>query len=107
MGTILSMSLLPPFNQVLLILPIFMLLQSWVALRRFARITLAALLSWPWLAGLGLLLFLPRQPDPLNRISLLPSSATLVLPLLLPLLLVDRRKLASSVSSPFTPLPRA
>lgn len=91
MGTLLGFPLLTPFNQVMLILPAMLLLQDWQALPRLSRIVFIVVFSWPWIVSSVLLLFPPRLNFP-NRLPLLPSVLVLFFPLLLPLLLMSRRR---------------
>ena len=89
-GTILAFPLLTPYNQVLLILPVMLLLQEWKLLPRFSRILFAVIVSWPWIVSAVLLVFPPRLDSP-SQLASLPSVLTLVFPLILPLLLLSRR----------------
>jgi hypothetical protein len=87
MGTALALPLLTPFNQVLLILPVMMLLRNWVTLWNVSRIAFVVMVAWPWTTSLLLLLFPPHLNSP-NRLPLLPSALVLYLPFILPLLLL-------------------
>ena len=95
MGAALALPLMSPFNQVLLIPPVLMLLRDWGTLPSAARVFFAACVSWPWLAELALLV-LPLHLKSLRPIPLLPSALVLLLPFFLPLLLRARRIPVSS-----------
>jgi hypothetical protein len=95
MGTLLAFPLLTPFNQVMLILPVMLLLQDWKALPQLSRLAFIVNVSWPWIISSVLLLFPPRLDSP-NRLPLLPSLLVLFFPLLLPLLLMTGRDAALS-----------
>jgi hypothetical protein len=56
---------------------------------RLGRRGFFAVVAWPWIASLVLLLF-PPHLDSTNRIPLLPSALVLFVPFLLLLLLVTR-----------------
>jgi hypothetical protein len=90
-ATSLAMPLLPPFNQVLLILPVLILLRDWKILPRWAQSTFAIFAAWPWITALALL---PVGAHLLahSRISLLPSFAAPLFPFILPVLLVNRSR---------------
>src|SRR5208282_1706099 len=91
MGALLVLSLFPPFNQVLLIFPAMLLIEDWRRLPRFPQFVFAASVSWPWVTSMLLLLFLP----PLrlsNQLPLLPNFLVLFFPILLPLVLMTRRR---------------
>jgi len=95
MGTLLAFPLLTPFNQVMLILPVMLLLQDWKTLPQLSRLVFIVNVSWPWIISSVLLLFPPRLDSP-NRLPLLPSLLVLFFPLLLPLLLMTGRDAALS-----------
>lgn len=88
-GATLVLPLLTPFNQVLLLLPILMILRNWAELPRFGRRAFFLIVAWPSIASLVLLLFPPRL-DSTRRVPLLPSALLLFLPFLLVLLLTAR-----------------
>jgi hypothetical protein len=106
MGALLALPLFTPFNQVMLILPVMLLLQDWDALPRFSRVVFMVLISWPWTVSLFLLLFPPRLNSP-NQIPLLPSFLVSFFPLILPLLLITRRGTAADRRLPATDVPLA
>jgi hypothetical protein len=85
----LVLPLLTPFNQILLLLPVLMVVRDWDAVPRLGRRGFFAVVAWPWIASLVLLLF-PPHLDSTNRIPLLPSALVLFVPFLLLLLLVTR-----------------
>jgi hypothetical protein len=89
-GATLAMPLLAPFNQVLLILPISMVVRDWALLPKLARLAFAVSASWPWITELALLAF-PPQTKSLSRLPLLPLSLVLLIPFLIPPLLMSRR----------------
>jgi hypothetical protein len=89
--TSLALPLIPPFNQVLLILPALMLVRDWALLPPFARVIFLVCASWPWAASLVMLVF-PPQLKSLSALPLLPSALVLLLPFLLPILLMARRR---------------
>lgn len=84
-GTTLVLPLLTPFNQVLLLLPVLMIVQGWSAVSRIGRGIFVAVVAWPWICSLVLLLVNPRLDSP-KRVPLLPSALVLFLPFLVSLL---------------------
>ena len=82
--------LLPPFNQVLLTLPVLVLLRDWGTLPKYGRIAFAACVAWPWMASFVLLIGHPPLKS-LRPLPLLPSALVLFFPILLTLLLMLRR----------------
>jgi hypothetical protein len=94
-GTILVLPLLTPFNQAMLILPALLLLQDWSTLPRLSRLVFIAIVSWPWVASSALLILRPRLDSP-SQLPLLPSFLVLFFPVFLPLLLITRRRAATS-----------
>jgi hypothetical protein len=91
-ASLLTMPLYPLFNQLLLILPVMIVLRDWASLRRAARYAFIAILGWPSITSLALLLLFSRSSYPSGLMPLLPSVATLILPFILPLLLVSRHR---------------
>jgi hypothetical protein len=73
--------LLTPYNQVLLLLPLLMLIRDWRLLPRWDRIGFALFLCWPFVVWVALLSH-PPQLDSLRRIPLLPSALVPVTPFL-------------------------
>jgi len=94
MVTMLTMPLIPLFNQLLLILPAMLAVRDWRSLP-FARYAFLAVVGWPAVMSLILLLLLPANSYPSTPIPLLPSTAYLCLPFILPLLFLRRRGFAS------------
>jgi len=95
----LVMPLLTPFNHVLLLLPVMILLRDWSQLPRLGRSAFTALAAWPWIASLALLAHPPRL-DSLSRLPLLPSALVLLFPFLVSwLMFVRQPRSASSVSA--------
>ncbi|HTT22527.1 MAG TPA: glycosyltransferase family 87 protein [Candidatus Sulfotelmatobacter sp.] len=68
----LVLPLLTPYNQVLLLLPLLMLIRDWKLLPRWDRIGFALFLAWPFVAAAALLIFPP--PVDTHRTALLPSA---------------------------------
>jgi hypothetical protein len=86
-GAAVILPLFQPFNQVLLLLPVMMVVRDWTSLSRLGRRIFAAIVAWPWIISLVLLAaFHPRLDSP-SRVPLLPSVMTLFVPFLLLLLL--------------------
>jgi Glycosyltransferase family 87 len=88
-GATLVLPLLTPFNQVLLLLPVMMVVRDWDLLPRLGRRSFFVVLAWPWMASLWLLVLHPRL-DSTDRIALLPSALVLLVPFLLLLLLLTK-----------------
>ena len=76
----LVLPLLTPYNQVLLLLPLLMLMRDWDYLPRWNRIGFALFLGWPFVAAAGLLVH-PPPIDP-HRTVLLPSALLPLAPFL-------------------------
>ena len=77
----LVLPLFTPYNQVLLLLPLLILIHAWGQLPRWDRARFALFLAWPFLASAGLLLFPPAVRSE-HRIVLLPSALLLLIPFL-------------------------
>ena len=77
----LVLPLLAPYNQVLLLLPLLMLIRAWEQLPRWDRVGFALFLAWPFLASAGLLLFPPAVQSE-HRVALLPSALLPLIPFL-------------------------
>ena len=90
----LVLPLLTPYNQVLLLLPFLLLIRDWGTLPRSGRIGLAALVAWPWIVSLALLIHTPQLTSP-NRLPLLPSLLALLMPFAVALLMFFRQEPAS------------
>ena len=85
-----ALPLMSPFNQVLLILPVLMIVKDWARLPTAGRLAFAACVGWAWIVSLVLLAFPPNLKS-LRPVPLLPSALVLVLPFLIPVLLMARR----------------
>ena len=85
----LVLPLFQPFNQVLLLLPVLMVVRDWDLLPPLGRRSFFIVVAWPWIASLVLLLFPPRV-DSTNRLPLLPSVLVLFVPFFLLMLLLTR-----------------
>jgi len=95
----LVLPLLTPFNQVLLLLPVMVLLRNWNGLPRLGRSAFTVLAAWPWIASFALLAH-PPQLDSLSRLPLLPSALVLLFPFLVSwLMFVGQPRNASPVSA--------
>lgn len=91
MVTVITFPLFTPFNQVLLILPTLLVAQEWASLQKLSRLAFAAVICWPWITSLALLLW--KIPvNPANRIPVIPAIAASLLPLLLPVVLFMRKR---------------
>ena len=89
LGSALALPLMPPFNQVLLVLPLLILLRDWSSLPSLGRVAFVVCASWPWVASLVLLI--SRVPlKSLRPVPLLPSALALFFPVLLMLLFMAR-----------------
>lgn len=93
MGTVLAFPLFTPFNQALLILPALLVVREWITIPRLGRVIFIALMFWPGITSIALLLLRPPL-NPASRLPLLPALAASAVPLLLPVLLFIRRKSA-------------
>ena len=91
MGTVLAFPLFTPFNQVLLILPAIVFVREWAAIPKLGRLIFGALVFWPWIVSMGLLL-LQSPLNPESQVALLPALASSAMPLLLPVLLFMRKR---------------
>jgi hypothetical protein len=81
----LVLPMLTPYNQVLLLLPLLILIRDWGQLPRWDRVAFALFLGWPFLVAAGLLLFPP--PVSVHRTALLPSVLLPLVPFLFFLLM--------------------
>ncbi|MGC1371935.1 MAG: glycosyltransferase family 87 protein [Candidatus Sulfotelmatobacter sp.] len=84
-GATLVLPILTPYNQVLLLFPILMILRDWTSLPKIARRIFASALAWPYVCSLFLLLYRTDLDSP-KRIPLLPSAVALLVPYLVLLL---------------------
>jgi hypothetical protein len=89
--TSLVLPLLTPYNQVLLIPPVLLLIRDWGRLPLAGRIGFTALVGWPAVVSLALLIYAPPL-DSLNRLPLLPAVLALLFPFMVPLLMYFRRE---------------
>lgn len=89
--TTLAMPLLSPFNQVILVLPAFMLLRDWPVLRRWIRLMFGGCVGWPWIATVAVLLFSRHIHAPSSMV-LLPSFLAPLVPFILSLLLAAHHR---------------
>lgn len=96
-ATTLLMPLLTPYNQVLLLLPILMLIREWSIASRWERFVFAALVSWPTLVSFVLLVHSPETQS-INRTPLLPSTLLLLFPFFSAWFLFRRRVLSSPLA---------
>jgi hypothetical protein len=94
-ATMLTLPLLPLFNQLLLILPSLIVLRDWASLRTPSRYIFIAILAWPSIASIALLLLFVLGSHPSTRLPLLPSMLAFFFPFILPFLLVRRRRTGS------------
>ena len=100
MGAAVALPQLPPFNQVLLILPTLILVRDWSRLPRAGRAVFAMCVGWPWITSL-ILLAARINLKSTRAVPLVPSALVLLLPFLLPALLMVRR--ASGMNRPSHP----
>ncbi len=78
-GATAVMPLLPPYNQVLLLLPLLSIIPQWDALPRWARTGFGFSLAWPSLVMIAMLLYPPNLQS-LGRTPLLPSVLLPLIP---------------------------
>jgi hypothetical protein len=97
-GAILAFPLFTPFNQVMLILPVMLLLQDWKALPRFSRIVFTGAVSWPWIVS-AILLFFPPQLNPPSQLPMRLSFLVSFTPLALALVLMTRSNSPSQLGN--------
>jgi hypothetical protein len=105
-GTTLVLPLLTPFNQVLLLLPLMIVLRDWTFVPRLGRRIFSFVVAWPWIVSFALLLLPPRL-DSTKRVPLLPAALVLFVPFLLLLVLVTRRSRADELLPDSVPSPTA
>jgi hypothetical protein len=96
MVDLLALPLFTPFNQILLVLPAMLLIQNWKTLPKLSQIVFVVSISWPWVIAAALLFFPPHLQSP-SQLPLLPSFLVPFLPLIVPLLLMTRRRPAESL----------
>src|SRR6266849_779441 len=92
MATALTFPLFTPFNQALLILPALLVVREWTTLPKLSRVTFIAIVSWPWITSVVLLLLRPAV-NPASTVALLPAFMVSFVPLILPVLLFSRRQI--------------
>jgi hypothetical protein len=86
-----ALPLMSPFNQVLLLLPILMILRDWRKIPLFLRVAFVFCFAWPAITSLTLLL-LPDKTHSTNSVPLLPSFLAVFVPFLLaPFMAAHRR----------------
>ena len=90
----LILPLLTPYNQVLLLLPLLMLVRDWRLLPWWDRMGFALFLSWPFVAWVALLAH-PPQLDSLRGIPLLPSALLPLTPFLVLWMMYKRSQRAA------------
>jgi hypothetical protein len=96
--------LMTPYNQVLLLLPLLILIRDWRLLPRWDRMGFALLLSWPFVAWVALLAH-PPQLDSLRRIPLLPSALLPLTPFLVLWMMFKRSQRAPESLHPMSEMP--
>jgi hypothetical protein len=94
MVDLLAFPLFTPFNQVLLILPAMLLVQDWNLLRRFSKLVFVISIGWPWAVSTALLLHPPNLNSP-SQLPLLPAFLVPFAPLMLPVILMAKRRHAT------------
>lgn len=87
----LILPLLTPYNQVLLLLTVTILLRDWKTAARWQRIGFTLLVAWPPVVSL-IMLAHPPQLQSLHRTPLLPSALVLLFPFLMLWFVMSRRK---------------
>ena len=92
MATGLVLPLLTPYNQVLLLLPVLMLIRGWERLPRAGRIGFTMLLAWPFVVSMVLSVHTARL-DSFNRLPLLPAVLALLFPFVVPVLMYSATKI--------------
>jgi len=80
-ASLLLLPLLTPYNQVLLLLPVLILIRDWRALPRWGRAGFSVLIAWPFVSSVTLLVH-PPQLNSLQRTPLLPSALLILTPFL-------------------------
>jgi len=85
----LALPLMPPFNQILLLLPVLIIVRDWTRLSVTARAAFTVFVSWPWVASCIMLAF-PPSTKSLALLPVLPSALVLLFPLLIFVLLIAR-----------------
>jgi hypothetical protein len=83
-----ALPLLPPFNQVLLLMPAVMIFRDWSKHPVFLRGAFTFCLTWPWVVSVGLLM-IAAHPHAVDQAVLLPSAMVVFVPFLLFFLLAN------------------
>jgi hypothetical protein len=86
--TALVLPLVTPYNQVLLLMPVVLLVRDWARVPRVAKIAFAALAASTWIIELVMLAH-PAPMDAMNRYPLLPSLVAF--PFVVAVLILVRR----------------
>ncbi|HEV3307418.1 MAG TPA: hypothetical protein VGZ91_13355 [Candidatus Sulfotelmatobacter sp.] len=86
----LFLPLLTPFNQILLLMPVLLIVRHWHALSRVGRSAFGIVVAWPWVTSFVLMLLRPPL-DSLSRVPLLPAAMSLLLPFVIVFLAVPSR----------------
>jgi hypothetical protein len=82
--------LLTPYNHVLLLLPVLMLIRDWRELPSFGRYAFLTVLAWPFFASIFLFLH-PPDLHSFHRTPQLPAALVLLLPFLVSWLIFAHR----------------
>jgi hypothetical protein len=90
-ATTLVLPLLTPYNQVLLLLPVLMLIRDWSMLPRWGRVAFTLLVAWSPVTSIVLLVH-PPELNSLHRTPLLPSALVLLFPFLVLWLMFTRQQ---------------
>ncbi|HVO60279.1 MAG TPA: glycosyltransferase 87 family protein [Terriglobales bacterium] len=96
--TLLVFPLLPPFNQVLILLPVLMVLREWDSIPRLSRVFFTMFFAWPWAVSSLFLIHRPQTAS-LSALPLLPSVPVPFLPLLLLIFLPRTRHQVPSIAT--------
>lgn len=86
--TALVLPLVTPYNQVLLLMPVILVLRDWAKVPRIAKIAFAGLAASTWIIELAMLAH-PAPMDAMNRYPLLPSLVAF--PFVVAVLILIRR----------------
>jgi hypothetical protein len=95
----LVLPLLTPYNHVLLLLPILMLVRDWHVLPSYGRYPFVATLAWPFFASIFLLIYRPNLHS-VGRLPQLPAALVLLVPFLVSWLFFVRPRQYSSHNIP-------
>jgi hypothetical protein len=72
---------------------VLMVVHGWAGIGRLGRTIFIAVVFWPWITSVALLVVRPRL-NPASQLALIPALAASAVPLLLPVLLCSRRNSA-------------